>query len=115
VFSFASDGAAAKLRYADQVVWEGVRMSFTAKVIATGEFFWATTDLGPGKEVFHDAQLPLDKSVFYEGFLYPGSIAGASMYVDQSTAKAKTFSGSELEEVQGNVRLKPVHKSKATE
>jgi hypothetical protein len=89
-------------------------MGFTAKVIATGEFFWATADLGAEKERFRDTQLPLDKTIYYMGNLLPGSLVGNSFYVEFSDVETATFHGSELEEVPGDIRLMPSHAKPAS-
>jgi hypothetical protein len=90
-------------------------MSFTAKVIATGEFFWATTDIGAEKGRFRDAHLPLDKTIYYMGNFLPGSLVGRSFYVEFSESETATYHGSELDEVPGDIRLIPVRGKKAAE
>ena len=48
-------------------------MSFTAKLVATGEFFDAHTDLGPDQDRDLIANLPIQQQNFYRGRFYPGS------------------------------------------
>ncbi|MGD0446254.1 MAG: hypothetical protein ABSA39_20155 [Edaphobacter sp.] len=83
-------------------------MSFTAKVIATSEFFDVTTDLGPAKDRNRDAHPPLDPNTFYLGHYFPNSKSGSSQYVEFSEVTSKIFKGDELEEVTGDIRLIPL-------
>lgn len=83
-------------------------MSFTAKLIATNEFFDATTDLGSEKDRNLDAHSPLDPNTFYLGHHFPGSTSSSSQYVYFSQVASKIFRGDELEEVFGDIRLIPV-------
>jgi hypothetical protein len=89
-------------------------MSFTAKVVATGEFFQATTDLGPAKDHYRDAHLPIEPKTFYLGHQFPGSQVATSQDVALTKIRftkvvSVTFLGAELEVVTGDVRLIPVH------
>jgi hypothetical protein len=86
-------------------------MSFSAKVIATGELFLASTDMGPDKKRFRDAHSPLNKAIYYMGNLLPGSLVGNSFYVEYSGAETAVYHGSELEEVDGDIRLMPIQKT----
>ena len=83
-------------------------MSFTAKVIATGEFFHAAADLGPNRDRNRDAHLPIEPETFYSGNFFPGSSSGSSQYVEYSETRSAVFQGNELEYVLGDIRLVPV-------
>jgi len=80
-------------------------VSIKTKVRQTGEFFQATTNMGPNKNIDRDAFSPLDSNTFYAGHLFPGSVVGSSQYVEFSEAVLKVFHGSELEEDTGDLLL----------
>jgi hypothetical protein len=81
----------------------------SAKVIATGELFTATTDFGTNEQSYHDAHSPLQADHLYGGHLFPESNVGTSQYVEFSEAKSAMFHGSELDEDIGDIRLVPFH------
>ncbi len=80
-------------------------MSIKTKVKKTGEFFQATTNVGPNKDIDRDAFPPLDSNTFYAGHLFPGSIVGSSQYVEFTEAVLAVIHGSELEEDTGGLLL----------
>lgn len=80
-------------------------MSFTARVIATGELFWPTTDLGPDQDRFHDAYPPLEPLTFYRGHFFPETILDGSGVVRYRTVTSEVYRGDDLEIISGDLRL----------
>jgi hypothetical protein len=80
-------------------------MSIKTKVKKTGEFFLATTNLGPNKDICRDAHAPLDLHTNYAGHYFPESKVGASPYVEFGEAKSAIFRGADLEEDDSDLML----------
>jgi hypothetical protein len=83
-------------------------MSITAKVIETGEFFWAETVMDLDETNHHDAQRPIDPQKLYKGSLVVGTRTGNTVYVERSKP-AEVFKGSDLKDIPENIRLMPIH------
>jgi len=67
-------------------------MSFNTKVKQSREFFIATTDLGPNRDIYRDAQPPLNQNVYYAGHLFLEFLVGTTHCLDFEEATFCHFS-----------------------
>ena len=85
-------------------------MPFSAKVIETKEMFMAATEAAnETMENHHDATLPLRPELMYQGALLVGSYVGNSFYIEYTEQETRSYKGSDLEAIMGDLRLIPMH------